>query len=275
MADGLVFCIGESSLPYKAEELLLKRKKKGRDEEVLVKWVCSTQPSSPEVKKSEDSQDVLLWMTNKEIKSCCPNLFNTAPTLDDAPDHSTLLPQKGGASQDGDDSLKEMSEDVSALVARAKRLSQRLAKAPNSFPIAQKNLSNTISILCAYAKLGSLAESFRGCNALDLLLDLLSSPVPHIRQGASEMLCCLARYDLTSRSYVLLQLTQTGEEEEEEGGGACSFENRKMLMELFAETAQEAESEKLFEVYLPQVMYFAEHESCDDHMIFILKVQVL
>ena len=237
---GLVFSIGNNPC-YKAEELLLRRKKKGRDEEVLVKWTCSlpTSSESDKVEELRDANDILMWMTKNEIECCCPHLINRNVTKSEAKNDAATSPEP-----ETDDSFQEMVEDVTNLVSRAKRIVQKLSK--NSNPNTQRNLSNTINILCAYAKLGSLAESFRRCNALDLLLELLSSNVPHIRQSASEMLRCLAMYDSASRSYVLLQLAQSSE------GGACSYENRQMLIDLFAETTETNENVNPF---LPQVIY--------------------
>ena len=255
---GQIFYIGENS-PYKVEELLLRRKRQGLHDEILVKWVLIESPSDPgKCEKSEEksqesrTKEYLIWMRKDEIEACCPHLNNILHTVGSSKHKQGLVSKVGVATtHDGvtaseeDDSLQEMADDVSNLVNRAKRMTQRLKK--KSTPSSEKVLTSTVNILSAYAKLGSLANSFRQCGALDLLLDLLSSQITIVRHSASEMLRSLATFDSASRAYVLLQLTQSTE------GELTTAENRQMLLDLFAETAHDENMIKFSEVSMPQV----------------------
>ena len=182
-------------------------------------------------------------MREEEIAACCPQL-STGPTtrVTRKSDGLACLGEKGQQSSEAaeqvDDSLEEMAQDVRMLVERAQRITHRVSS-NSSAPGTERRLANTINILSAYAKLGSLADSFRQCGALDLLLNLLSFQLPEVRQSAGEMLRSLSAYDSASRAYVLLQLTQREGEGKE--GGATSLENREMLLDLFAETASQGE----------------------------------
>lgn len=255
---GKVFYIGEN-LPYKGEELLLRRKRQGLHDEILVKWVLVESPSDPgKCEKSEEklqdsrTRDYLIWMRKDEIEACCPHLNNTLHTVGSSKYKQSLVSKVDvttthdvGATSEEDDSLQEMADDVSNLVNRAKRMTQRLTK--KSTPSSEKVLTSTVNILSAYAKLGSLANSFRQCGALDLLLDLLSSQIAIVRHSASDMLRSLATFDSASRAYVLLKLTQSTEME------ITTAENRQMLLDLFAETTHDENMIKLSEVSMPQV----------------------
>ena len=182
-------------------------------------------------------------MREEEIAACCPQL-STGPStrVTRKSDGLACLGEKGQQSSEVaeqvDDSLEEMAQDVRMLVERAQRITHRVSS-NSSAPGTERRLANTINILSAYAKLGSLADSFRQCGALDLLLNLLSFQLPEVRQSAGEMLRSLSAYDSASRAYVLLQLTQREGEGKE--GGATSLENREMLLDLFAETASQGE----------------------------------
>ena len=255
---GKVFYIGEN-LPYKGEELLLRRKRQGLDDEILVKWVLVESPSDPgrcekSEEKSQDSRtrDYMIWMRRDEIEACCPHLNNILHTVGSSKCKQRLVSKvdvatthDAGAASEEDDSLQEMADDVSNLVNRAKRMTHRLKK--KSTPNSEKVLTSTVNILNAYAKLGSLANSFRQCGALDLLLELLSSQITIVRHSASDMLRSLATFDSASRAYVLLKLTQSTE------GELTTTENRQMLLDLFAETAHDENMSKLSEVSMPQV----------------------
>lgn len=258
------FLVGRRSL-YRAEELLLHRKHRGQHEETLVKWArlpCSGRQQTEQEKDDDTSREYLIWMRTEEIKACCPQLSGGASTRATRKPEGTLSLREAGEERDNlssgeteqaetDDSLQEMAEDVRMLVERARRITQRVsAKTPT--PGSEKHLTNTVNILSAYAKLGSLADSFRQCGALDLLLNLLSTQLPEVRHSAGEMLRSLSAYDSASRAYVLLQLTQREEEE----GRVTSLENRHMLLDLFAETASQGEdSLGCSDLALPKVWY--------------------
>lgn len=239
------FLVGRQSL-YRGEELLLHRKHRGQHDETLVKWTklsYSGEPGSKQEKDAEekDIKEFLIWMRQEEIEACCPHLSGTRAmrkqegtvSLREAGEEGQVSREQA---EQADESLQEMAEDVRTLVERARRITQR-ASAKTPAPGTKRLLSDTVNILNAYAKLGSLADSFRQCGALDLLLSLLSSQLPEVRHSASEMLRSLSAYDSASRAYVLLQLTQREEEE----GRITSLEDRQMLLDLFAETASHGE----------------------------------
>lgn len=238
---GVVFQVG-SDVSYRGEEIILKRK--GREEK-LVRWVSIQE--EPQI-DGNGHKDLLMWMNDQEIASCCPHLFGTkvceAPEpfiMDTGTGLVTAGMQEGVASSDEEDSFREMAGDVYDLVARAKRINLNLKEKPH--PSNEKLLSNTLNILSAYAKFGSLANSFRQCGVLELLLDLLSSPVA---ADANDMLRSLALYDSTSRSYVLFQLTQSTKE--------ATAENRQVLLDLFDDTTLDEEREEASDILLPQVL---------------------
>lgn len=253
------FLVGRQSL-YRGEELLLHRKHRGRHDETLVKWArlpYSGGPGSKQEKEAEEKEicrEFLIWMRLEEIEACCPHLSGTRVTgnqegtisLKEAGEEEQFCREQ---TEQSDDSLQEMAEDVRTLVERARRITLR-ASAKTRTPGTKRLLANTVNILSAYAKLGSLADSFRQCGALDLLLSLLSSQLPEVRHSASEMLRSLSAYDSASRAYVLLQLTQRDEEDSH----ATSLEDRQMLLDLFAETASEGEDSVGYsELALPKV----------------------
>ena len=230
---------------YRGEELLMKRKRKSvLFDETLVKWsrVQDTEGGRDGPGVVDDnsknsnklSKSLLVWMNKEEIQACCPHLvqqmvYHSKPELINVGGAPCSLSHNDTSDSDE----QEMVGDVLNLVSRAKRIMTRVSQKPS--PESEKVLTNTINILSAYAKLGFLANSFRKCGALDLLLHLLSSQFLHVRRSASEMLRALSAYDSTSRSYVLLQLTQ------EEEGELTSMENREMLLDLFADTASQDE----------------------------------
>ena len=240
------FLLGKR-LMYRGEELLLHRKYKGQHDETLVKWSRLPKTDKHEdgqEKESETSKEFLIWMREEEIAACCPQLRPGASSRPGRKTDGQALAEEeekgklhGEETDQPDDSLEEMAQDVRMLVERAQRITHRISS-NSSAPGIERRLANTINILSAYAKLGSLADSFRQCGALDLLLNLLSFQLPEVRQSAGEMLRSLSAYDSASRAYVLLQLTHREGEEE---NGAASLENRQMLLDLFAETASQEE----------------------------------
>ena len=151
---------------------------------------------------------------------------------------------------DGEEPLLEMAEDIKNLIFRARRLRNRAG--PSMNPAVGKMLANTINILSAYAKVGALANTFRENGALDLLLTLLSSLYPDVRQSAGDMLRSLATFDLSSRAYVLLKLAKI--DDRDPVHKSTTVQSRQMLLDLFSETASSSESEVLLKgITLPQV----------------------
>lgn len=259
---GITFSFGRDN-HYKGTQLLLRRKHKGVHEQTLLKWtrIHSTAkrekgaPGKAATRDQSTNKEVLMWMRREEIDACCPHLVEAIPTQESESSEETVASKEDGSvapagGAEDSDSLHEMAEDVANLVSRAKRITQRISR--KSSQSLEKLLADTVNILSAYAKLGSLANSFRQCGALDLLLDLLSSELPNIRKSASDMLRALSAYDSASRAYVLLHLANREEGPGE--GDTPTLENRQMLLELFAETSsQDDESIGLSDVSLPQV----------------------
>lgn len=237
---------------YRAKELVLHRRFKGKHDEALVKWVRqeprSTKLSTDEIKELERMcKEYLIWMRREEMEACCPHLLGSDSTLNAA--HPSG-PSSGHSAQanlefEEDDSLKEMADDINQLVMRAQKLMNRPSGATSI-----KILSNTISILSAYAKIGALSNTFRECGALDMLLELLFSQQFEVRRAARDMLRSLTTYDLSIRSYVLLQLTKSNADPT----SATTVQSRQMLLDLFVETASSDEGELLLRgITLPQV----------------------
>ncbi|NXR80950.1 CUL9 protein, partial [Pycnonotus jocosus] len=139
-------------------------------------------------------------------------------------------------------SLREMEADVGSLVRRARR---QLAEA--GAPVS--SVLSTLTVLGAYAGIGSLAGAFRETGALELLLTLLCHQEKRIRRGAGQMLRALGAHDAESRAYVLLSLSQQDGLEQQ-----LDFDSRCTLLELFAEITSSAEPCMSFEgIHLPQV----------------------
>ena len=242
---------------YQVRDVVIHRKYKGQFDENLVKWtrVENKGKDGQEEKDAEENacKYYLIWMRRDEMEACCPHLLSldskATPGAEDTSgmggaDAEDAL-QKPGETE-GDDSFREMVDDINTLVGRAQRMRQR--KGQKRGGVGSKMLSNTINILSAYAKIGPLANTFRESGALDLLLSLLSSYDHDVRHSASDMLRSLATFDSASRAYVLLQLTRSDE------AAKSTVQSRQMLLDLFAETASSEESELLLSgISLPQV----------------------
>ena len=262
---GITFSFGKDS-HYRGTQLLSARKRKGLHELTVVKWskICSTSSSRKDAPGRETttdkftSKEVLMWMSREEILACCPHLMETTSTQKSEREEETVTCTEDGSLEpagcaEENDSLHEFAADVANLVSRAKPITQCLCRTP--VRASEKSLAsivNIVNILSAYAKIGSLANSFRQCGALDLLLDLLSSHLPNIRKSASDMLRALSTYDSASRAYVFLHLANR--EEGPGKGDTPTLENRQMLLELFAETSsQDEENGGLATMSLPHV----------------------
>ena len=243
---------------YRAEDLVIHRKYKGECDENLVKWTRIDNTDGPRDDKDADertSKEYLVWMRRLEMEACCPHLlslerFKSAPTVAQAAS-AIQQPKRSGLPLEaqGDESLHEMADDIHNLVARAQRIMRKPGHKPGG--VGGKMLSNILSILSAYAKIGALANIFRESGAMDILLSLLSSQDLDVRRSASDMLQSLAEYDSGSRAYVLLQLTRG---ESGPAGPRSTQQSRQMLLDLFADTASGDESELLLSgITLPPV----------------------
>ena len=261
-----VFKLGPAA-SYQAEDLVIKRKAPGREEESLVKWSLV----DPEGLSSEEYDEYgekmcrtyLVWMRNEEVEACCPNLLSLQRAHDSgqqqqsglgageeqaAADSSSTAGKDGEA---GEESVTEMVEDIKSLVARAKRIfaKSREDAGRGLGKAGTKMLASTMNILSAYAQVGAVANTFRESGALDLLLDLLTSEDGDIRRSASEVLRSLATFDAGSRAYVLLKLT----EGDVTGADKSTSQSRQMLLDLFSDTAAVNESDVvLSSTTLPQ-----------------------
>ena len=257
---GVTLSIGPNAA-YQGQDFIMERKFKAEHEEGLIKWVQLELPEDKKLDRDEErelectSKEYLMWMRKDEIEACCPQLLSlkstrTASASTEIPSTSEQdlqddRPHPTGSSEK-DETLVDMKEDVRSLISRAKKMMAREGSTPGV--VGGKLLSNTINILNAYAKIGSLAESFQEYGALDLLLGLLSSKDVDVRKYSSDMLRSLANFDPSSRSYVLLQLTKSEE------GSETSLQSRQMLLDLFADTASLNENNLLLRgMTFPQV----------------------
>lgn len=255
---------------YVAEDLVIKRKYKGKHEESLVKWVKTNSSGAGEKEDIDDEfsekicNNYLMWMRNEEVEACCPNLLSLQrahagaeqqPTVGGKDGKATEAAVRVSARQDsetGEESVTEMVEDIKSLVSRAKRIFTKTQEGERVKlgTAGTKMLASTMNILSAYAQVGAVANTFRESGALDLLLDLLTSEDGGIRRSASEVLRSLATFDAGSRAYVLLELTKG----DESGEDRSTSQSRQMLLDLFSDTATVNESDVvLSSTTLPQV----------------------
>lgn len=241
---------------YQAKDLASERKFKGQEEEWLVKWVLQPPEGSKKLTEEERrelenaNKEYCIWMRRNEIKACCPHLlsFKATPAatasetedIEDGSSHSQVP-----LNVEMDESLREMKDDVRHLITRAKRLMALEGSSPGL--TGGKVLSNAVSILSAYAKIGSLTDTFQEHGTVDLLLGLLTSRDEDVRRHSSDMLRSLTSFDLSIRGYVLLQLIQSDE------GAKSSLQSRQMLLDLFSETASSDECD-VKGITFPQVL---------------------
>lgn len=236
---GVKLTIGPNT-SYRAQDLVSERRYKGRHEECLVRWVLQGPPEK--MSKDEEAayeratKEYCMWMRRGEMEACCPQLaLSTAPAspIEGGEDtEGESLPNMSTAEKD--EALAEMRADVQLLIARAKRL---MGAEGSTLSVAGgKVLANVVGILNAYAKIGILTDAFQEYGAVDLLLGLLGSQDLEVRRKSSEMLRSLTSFDLSIRSYILLQLLKSDE------GSESSLQSRQMLLDLFSETASMDES---------------------------------
>lgn len=275
-----VFTLGPAA-SYYAEDLLIKRKYKGKHDESLVKWALSNADggaAGAEGGKDEYDDEFgekmckhyLMWMRDDEVAACCPNLVSlqraaggsgaetkNAASVKKGKSRASSLMQMFSPSKEkettGEESITEMIEDIKSLVQRAKRILSKSGEGSGMVKLSKastKMLASTMNILSAYAQVGAVANTFRESGALDLLLKLLTSEDGGIRRSASEVLRSLATFDAGSRAYVLLKLTQGDGTEDDKS----TSQSRQMLLDLFSDTASVNESDVvLSSTTLPQV----------------------
>lgn len=258
-----VFTLGPAA-DYAAEDLVIKRKYKGKHEESLVKWVKANSSGAGEKEDIDDEfsekmcNSYLVWMRNEEVEACSPNLLSLhrahaqQPTMGGKETKASETPSARQDSETGEESVTEMVEDIKSLVSRAKRIFTKTQEGERVKlgTAGTKMLASTMNILSAYAQVGAVANTFRESGALDLLLDLLTSEDGGIRRSASEVLRSLATFDAGSRAYVLLELTKG----DESGEDRSTSQSRQMLLDLFSDTATVNESDVvLSSTTLPQV----------------------
>ena len=182
----------------------------------------------------------LMWMTRDEVSACCPHLMTSTEEKEKSDNGSASSSSSSSEILDSEE-MNEMEGDVHSLVKRARRQIDKGAQSVN--------VSHTLNVLSAYARIGALAGIFRESGALNLIMELLWSKVASVRQSAGFMLKALATHDAGSRAYVLLSLANVGNDE-----SLADPTSRTMLMELFAETASKEEHGVSFDsVCLPQV----------------------
>lgn len=250
---GVTLTIGPNT-SYKAQDLVTERNFKGKYEECLVRWVL--QPPPEKLNKDGElaydcaTKEYCMWMRREEIEACCPQLL-TVPVSTDAMASAGGVGGEDGTEMESsitplstvekDEALAEMRADVQLLIARAKRL-----MGPALSVAGGKILADVVGILNAYAKIGILTDAFQEYGAVDLLLGLLGSQDLDVRKKSSEMLRSLTSFDLSIRSYILLQILKSDE------GSESSLQSRQILLDLFSETASSDESD-LRGVAFPQV----------------------
>ncbi len=236
---------------YQAKDTTIERKFKGEHDEWLAKWVRLEQGA--EVRETErTNQEYSMWMREEEMSACCPHLLSLRRT-DTSKMESSVGEEKDSnycppTTTEKDEEFLEMREDVRLLISRAKKLISRGGGTTGGGG-GGRVLSNTVGILSAYAKIGTLANAFQEYGALDLLLSLLSSHDGEVRRNSSEMLRSLANFDPSSRGYVLLQLIRSDGE-----GHEHSLQTRQMLLDLFSDTTSSEESDSLLKgITFPRV----------------------
>lgn len=246
---------------YRAEKLVTQRKTKSQDrEEYLVKWVLQKPPgkltNEEEKAFGRTVKQYCMWMWRDEIEACNPGLISTTTTSpasgtpvdthqDATTDDGSPTPAHAHQTEERDESLEDMRDDVQHLIARAKKLMDRERRGTGGVA-GGKVLSNVVGILNAYAKIGNLTDAFQEYGAVDLLLGLMGSSNVDVRRSSSEMLRSLTTFDLTIRSYVLLHLIKGDE------GSKFSLQSRQMLLDTFSETASSDEND-LRGIAFPQV----------------------
>ena len=250
---GVTLTIGPNT-SYRAQDLVSERHFKGQYEECMVRWVLQSAPEklNKEEEKAYEraTREYCMWMRRGEMEACCPQLLAvpaipdpSAPTggaqgEDAEMEASTALPL---STVEKDKALAEMRADIQHLIMRAKRMMGTTLSVAGA-----KILADVVGILNAYAKIGILTDAFQEYGAVDLLLGLLGSQDLDVRKQSSEMLRSLTSFDLSIRSYILLQILKSDE------GSECSLQSRQMLLDLFSETASSDESD-MRGVAFPQV----------------------
>ncbi|NXP42249.1 CUL9 protein, partial [Leiothrix lutea] len=241
--DGSLLVQLGPGLQARPEELLRQRPGPDGRPEYLVRWsVVGAEEAAAggggAGSAGPRAENVSLWMSAEEVRAGCPALLGRGrppgPGREKAPGPSGVPLDEA--------SLREMEADVGSLVRRARR---QLAEGGTG----GGSVLSTVTVLGAYAGIGSLAGAFRETGALELLLALLCHRERRIRRGAGQMLRALGTHDAGSRAHVLLSLSQQDGIEQH-----MDFDSRCTLLELFAEITSSAEPSLSFEgIPLPQV----------------------
>lgn len=166
------------------DELLRQRVSVG-ETQVLVRWKqVRGDDAKGEGSEHDSGRHYLKWMRRDEVVACCPHLLRQEKV------ETQRQETECESSVDivDEEELRDMQHDVSELVKRARRQMSKGSPAASL-------LANTIHVLSAYARNGTLASAFRESGALDLLLDLVWSKVANVRQSAGQMLKALASHD--------------------------------------------------------------------------------
>lgn len=232
---------------YRATEIIQRRLYRGATHESLVKWTLLLEEDAEDGEEGAErvTKSYELWMRREELEACCPHLLaSREPEKEPAKQEGVHVHGGDDAEVAREAGESELEDEVRMLVARALDVS---ASGGSS-----KVLTNRLRVLSAYARIGTMANVFRQVGALDFLLTLLSSHHLGVRQGASDMLHSLAKFDAGNRAYVLMKLSQSSGGEE--GGGLkTTVQSRQMLLDLFAETASSSEGELCSDANLPHV----------------------
>lgn len=189
--DGTVLLQLGPGLQACPEELLRQRPGPDGRPEYLVRWsvVSSEQRAAGGGSAEPEAENISLWMSAEELRASCPALLGPGrPRGPRGPGREEAPGPWGTRVPPDEASLREMEADVGSLVRRARRQLAE-AGAPGS------SVLSTLTVLGAYAGMGSLAGAFRETGALELLLTLLCHQEKRIRRGAGQMLRALGAHD--------------------------------------------------------------------------------
>ena len=176
------------------DELLRQRVRLG-EAQVLVRWkqVRGEDTNKVETSDCDAGKHYFKWMKRDEVVACCPHLLRQEK-VEEVEKQTERAESESNVDIVDEEELRDMQHDVSELVKRARRQMRKGSPAASL-------LANTIHVLSAYARSGTLASAFRESGALDLLLDLVWSKVANVRQSAGHMLKALASHDSGKSSY--------------------------------------------------------------------------
>ena len=226
----------------------------------LVKWskkllgddVDEPIPSEENDVAAQLPKSISVWMSTEEIAHCCPNITDDKLTTPIAVTQAKGI-HTGECSEsdniDGENDEFQMASEVNTLVLRARKVMGRI----RHDAVVETVLVNTVSILSAYAKIGSLSNCFRLSGAIDLAVQLLSGDFPSaVRRSASEFVQSLSANDSANKMYVLQKLTKESRDQE------VTIESMDLALDIFFKTLVTDERERK-EMSLPQVNFYGCH----------------